>query len=158
MIDKKTEDLIRKQLLKNQETIAVAESVTGGLLQSAFASMQFAMQFFQGGITAYNLGQKIKHLQVDPIYAHSCNCVSERIAKEMALNVCKMFHSTYGIGITGYDTPVPESGNKVHAYYAIAKNGEIKLCKKMIGDGVLTDVKLFYVNQIVESLRGILRK
>lgn len=158
MTAKKTEDLIREQLVKNQETIAVAESVTGGLLQSAFASMQFALQFFQGGITAYNLGQKVKHLQVDPIYAQSCNCVSERIAKEMALNVCKMFHSTYGIGITGYDTPVPESGNQVYAYYAIAKNGEIMVCKKMIGEGVSVGVKLFYVNQIVEALQGILGK
>lgn len=158
MTAKRTEDFIREQLLKNQETIAVAESVTGGLLQSAFASMEFALQFFQGGITAYHLGQKVKHLQVDPIYAQTCNCVSERIAKEMALNVCKMFHSTYGIGITGYDTPVPESGNQVYAYYAIAKNGEIMVYEKMIGKGVSTDVKLFYVNQIVEAFWGIMGK
>lgn len=158
MTDQKTADFIRGQLLKNQETIAVAESVTGGLLQSAFASMQFALQFFQGGITVYNLGQKVKHLHIDPIYAQSCNCVSERIAKEMALNVCKAFHSTYGLGITGYDTPVPESGNRVFAYYAIAKNGTIVLFKKLNAKGSSDEVKFFYINSIVEALKGILGK
>lgn len=156
MIDSKREDFIREQFLKHNETIAIAESVTGGLLQSAFASMQFAMQFFQGGITAYNLGQKVKHLHVDPIHAQASNCVSGRVAEEMALHVCELFHSNYGIAITGYDTAVPESGNAIFAFYAIAKNGVIKVIERMNADGGSAEVKSFYIRRIMESLMRIM--
>src|SRR5690606_38898282 len=60
-------------LLKRNETIAVAESVTSGLMQVAFSSAQGAIGFYQGGITAYNIAQKYKHLNVEPIYALACN-------------------------------------------------------------------------------------
>src|SRR4051812_38795900 len=100
---------LKDALLAKQETISVAESVTSGLLQAAFSSAEKAMQIFQGGITTYNLGQKYRHLLVDPIHASACNCVSERVAQEMALHVCELFSSNWGIGITGYASPVPES-------------------------------------------------
>lgn len=49
----------------------------------------------------------------------------------MALSVCSMFSSDWGIGITGYATPVPESGNKVYAYFAIARKGNIIAADKI---------------------------
>ena len=78
---------------------------------------------FQGGLTVYNLGQKCRHLGVNPIQALECNCVSDKVAVEMAISVCKLFTSDWGIAITGYSTPVPESDNKLFAYFAIAFQG-----------------------------------
>lgn len=40
----------------------------------------------------------------------------------MAMNVCGLFNSDWGIGITGYATAVKESGNKLYCFYAIAFN------------------------------------
>ena len=79
---------IGKKLLKKKETIAVAESVTSGLLQFAFSTMKDASCFYQGGITTFNIGQKFKHLQVDPVHALAVNCVSQKVADEMAQQVC----------------------------------------------------------------------
>ena len=62
-------EYIGKILKKKKETLAIAESVTAGVLQFALASITDASQFFQGGITAYNLGQKCRHLLVEPIHA-----------------------------------------------------------------------------------------
>ena len=78
-----------KKLLKRKQTIAVAESVTSGLLQFALSCIPDAARFFQGGITAYNIAQKFKHLRVEPLHALSVNCVSPKVAKEMALHVCE---------------------------------------------------------------------
>src|SRR5436190_21131457 len=111
--DKKVLERLGKKLLKKKQTVAVAESVTSGLLQFAFSCIPDAASFFQGGITAYNIAQKFKHLQVEPLHALSVNCVSSKVAKEMALHVCQLYSSDWGIGITGYASPVPESGNKV---------------------------------------------
>jgi PncC family amidohydrolase len=78
-------------LIERQQTIAVAESVTSGNVQVSLASATDATKFFQGGITAYNLGQKSRHLNVDPINAMACNCVAEQVAHEMAVGACKLF-------------------------------------------------------------------
>jgi PncC family amidohydrolase len=102
-----------------------------GLLQFAFSCIPDAACFFQGGITAYNIAQKFKHLQVEPLHALSVNCVSVKVAKEMALHVCQLYSSDWGIGITGYASPVPESGNKVFAFFAITYRGTIKSSGKI---------------------------
>lgn len=145
---------IRDYLLKNKETLAVAESVTSGLLQAALAMVPDASKYFQGGITAYNLGQKYRHLLVEPIHAEDCDCVSQKVASTMALNVCPMFCSDWGIGISGYATPVKESGDNLYAYTAIAFNGKLISEKKWTPEE--TDpqkVQLFYVNSVISDLK-----
>lgn len=115
---------IKQYMLKHKETLAVAESVTSGQLQAAFSLAEEATSFYQGGITAYNLGQKSRHLKIDPIQGEASNCVSEQITIEMAEHVCELFSSNWGIGITGYAAPVPELKIKtLHAYYAFSHNG-----------------------------------
>lgn len=116
---------VREGLLGKNKTIATAESVTSGLLQYAFSTIPDASQFFQGGLTAFNLAQKAKHLNVEPIHAQAVNCVSIKVAKEMAMHCCELFLSNWGLGITGYASPVPESDNKCFAYFAIAFEGKI---------------------------------
>ncbi len=153
MLSKKKADIIKEHMLKHEQTIAVAESVTSGLLQFMLCGIDGAEQFFQGGITTYNLGQKCTHLNVEPIHAKNNNCVSSKIAEQMAINVCRLFKSNWGIGVTGYATPVTESGNKLFCHYAICFNEAIKIsekieCKKM------TPVKVqhFYAGQISNTL------
>src|SRR4030095_10082143 len=119
LFDKQTLERIGKKLLRKKQTIAIAESVTSGLLQFAFSNIKDASCFYQGGIAGFNLRQKSKHLQIDPVHASSVNSVSQRVAEEMATHVCVLFKSDWGIGITGYASPEPSSGNKVFAYYAI---------------------------------------
>ena len=80
LYDENLVNTIKDILCQRKQTIAVAESVTAGHLQAALSSAVEASHFFQGGITAYNLGQKCRHLQVNPISAEGCNCVSEEVA------------------------------------------------------------------------------
>jgi PncC family amidohydrolase len=117
---------ISEYLEVHEETLAVAESVTSGLLQSRLSLAKNATMFFQGGVTAYNLGQKVKHLDIDPIVAERCNCVGERIARDMAVNVSRKFNSTWGIAITGYAAPVPAlKVKRCFALFAISRAGTV---------------------------------
>jgi PncC family amidohydrolase len=116
---------IRQLLTGNQQTLAVAESVTAGHLQVALSLAEKAMDFFQGGITTYNIGQKTKHLNIDPIHGQSCDCVSEKVALEMSVAVGPLFSADWGIAITGYASPVPELGiSELFAYYAFSFKGQ----------------------------------
>lgn len=113
------------------ETVSLAESVTSGCLQFSFSQMEKASDFFKGGITAYTIEQKVNLLKVDEQEAQRCNCVSEKIAEQMALHVAQLFGTDWGIAVTGYATPVEESDYKIFAYFSFAYKNEIILSKKL---------------------------
>jgi len=157
LFDHKILESIGEKLLKKKQTIAVAESITSGLLQFAISGIPDAACFFQGGITAYNIAQKFKHLEVEPLHALSVNCVSQKVAKEMAGQVCQLYTSDWGIGITGYASPTPESGNNVFAFFAIAYKGKIKSSGKI--NPPKTDppeLQVLYVNYMLRKLLALL--
>jgi len=152
-INQRTITLVKELLIARRHSVAVAESVTSGGIQEAFSLTQDAMKFYQGGITAYNLGQKAKHLRVDPIEADAHNCVSENIAVVMARNVCRLFSSDWGIAVTGYDSPLPEAGvTTLYACYAISFRSK-KIAKGTIYAEKLPqiNVRWFYINTIMEA-------
>jgi len=158
MFNKKDVSVLSRYMLDHEETLSVAESVTSGHLQAAISLANNARKFFEGGITAYNLGQKSRHLHLNPIHAEANNCVSERIAHEMAVNVCKLFSSDWGIGITGYAAPVPECDiTTLFAFYAISYRGNVLRSKRITCKKKQVHiVQEFYVNTILLDFSRIL--
>jgi len=150
---------IKEILTETGSTISIAESVTGGYIQSAFSDAKDATVFFQGGITVYNLGQKTKHLGIDPIKGEKYNCVSEDIAVQMAKGSVKLFNSDVAISITGYASPVPEEGiDSIYAY------GAVVVKELTIGSFELTSkqkepekVKKDYCGQMIERTFKLLK-
>lgn len=158
LIESKKLDKIHNALVKSGETISVAESVTTGLLQFSLAQAECANEFYQGGITTYNLGQKYRHLKVEPIHAEASNCVSEKVSREMATNVCQLFNSDWGIAVTGYATDVPESGYKIFAFFSISHKGKIVANRKMSPvkkEGF--EAQKYYVTTIIDQLIKLLK-
>jgi nicotinamide-nucleotide amidase len=149
---------IKDYLLAHKESIAVAESVTSGHLQAAFSLADGATQFFQGGITAYNIGQKSRHLKIDPIHGIESNCVSPKIAREMALHTLELFSCNWSVAITGYAAPVPELN--IHdrfAFYAIAHHNKIVASEKIEAfETDLYKVQVHYTNVVLQKLRVLL--
>lgn len=118
-------------LRDRNEKISIAESVTSGFVQLAFSQMPNAKEFFEGGITAYTIDQKVDQLSIDYGEAKAVNCVSKNVTETMALNVARRFGTQWSIATTGYCTPVPESDNDIFAYYAISYKGEIILSERI---------------------------
>jgi len=144
---------IRDFMLAKRYTLAVAESVTSGHLQVAMSTAEDASIFFQGGITTYNIHQKYVQLHIDPTHAISCNCVSSQVSEEMAENVCKLFGSDWGIGITGYATPVPSDPSMpLYALASIAFKGRAIKTDVLIAESEDPfSVQVEYVNKILEN-------
>lgn len=100
--------------------IAVVESVTGGQLQAAMTSVSGASKYFVGGVTAYNIDQKVKLLGVDREHAASVNCVSAEVAQQMLAGVLVMFDADFAVATTGYAEPWPEASvAEPFAYVAV---------------------------------------
>lgn len=159
MFDKKLLQNLSWQLTGHQQTIAVAESVTSGMLQAALSLAPDATQFFQGGITAYNLQQKTRLLNIDPRTALPCNSVSEGIAGDMALHVCALFSSDWGIGVTGYATPMPEVGlEEIFTCYAFAFKDQVIKTGTIYAEIMdVQEVQRWYVGQILQQLEIVVK-
>lgn len=91
-----------KFLEDNNMTISVAESMTSGNLQRFLTSNDGSSKYFEGGITAYNINQKVKHLKVNRKIAEPVDYVSQEVADQMALGVSRMFETRMSVSTTGY--------------------------------------------------------
>ncbi len=151
-------DGIRNHMLAAGHSLSVAESVTSGHLQAAFSLATEASRFFHGGITVYNLGQKARHLHIDPIFAMSCNSVSQQIADAMALNTIRLFTSDWSIAVTGYASPLPENGiHDLFAFFAIASRDNVVSRGRIESrDKGMLAVQVHYVNVILERFHNFL--
>jgi nicotinamide-nucleotide amidase len=85
--------------------LAVAESLTCGRVQAKIGEISGASEFFLGGITAYSLDEKVRHLGVDRAAAKKVDCVSADVAGQMACGACRLFGSDLGVATTGYAEP-----------------------------------------------------
>ena len=150
---------IKDFFISKHETLATAESVTSGHIQAALSLASMATAFFQGGVTVYNINQKTRLLNIDSVHALSCNCVSEKVASEMAINAAKLFKSHWAIAITGYAAPVPELGiNQLFAFWAACHQGEIVAVEKIMASNDKPDaVQLFYTNEVLRDFNKILQ-
>ncbi len=104
------EDLKRLMLAPPRLTLAVGESVTCGRLQARIGAISGASNFFLGGLTAYTIAQKVRHLGVDRAQAERVDAVSPEIAVQMARGACAFFGSDLALATTGYAEPAPERG------------------------------------------------
>lgn len=148
-------ECIGNYLQASEETVATAESVTAGFLQFSFSQVKDASKIFKGGMTVYTLEEKVKFLQVDEKEAEACDCVSQNISDTMALNIARSFGTDWGIAVTGYATPVKESGFKLFAYFSFSYKGGIVLSRKMDLNSRKDSVsaQLCYTEFILESLK-----
>lgn len=106
-------------------TVAAAESLTAGNVQARIATVSGASNYFLGGITAYTLEQKVRHLGVDRATAEKVDCVSAEVAEQMARGVCGLFGADWGVATTGYAEPAKERGIAApFAWWAVARRGE----------------------------------
>jgi nicotinamide-nucleotide amidase len=104
--DSETIEVILGQVLtKNNQTLATAESCTGGKLAQLITSIAGASAYFRGSVVTYATDTKISTLGVslETIKEHSV--VSLQVAKEMALGVQKLMKSDFAIATTGNAGP-----------------------------------------------------
>ncbi len=92
-------------LRAHDQTLAVAESCTGGLLSNAFTDIPGASQTFTGSVVCYSEEAKIEHLAIPEIILQQHGIVSAETAVAMATGVAEKYSSDYGLSATGFAGP-----------------------------------------------------
>ena len=98
------------ELRRRGESLAVAESLTGGGLGAAITSIPGSSDVFSGGVIAYDLAVKVGLLKVPRTLIEECGVVSEEVAIAMADGLFELFGTTWAISTTGVAGPGPSAG------------------------------------------------
>ena len=99
------EAAVLRLLQARGQTLAVAESLTGGMLGGRLSGVAGASQSFVGGFIVYNNGQKQSLLGVDPWAIAEHTEVSEVIAMQMAAGARDKANAHWALSLTGYAGP-----------------------------------------------------
>lgn len=108
---------ILSALQERGETLAVAESLTGGLLAAAFVEVPGASRVFRGGIVAYATELKAKLLGVPPPLLSSHGPVDPAVAAALAAGARERCGSDWAAATTGVAGPDPQAGQPVGRVY-----------------------------------------
>jgi len=129
--DKSLIQLIADKLQANHQTLATAESCTGGYIAHLITSLTGSSTYFKGSIVAYSNEIKHKLLHVQTQTLENYGAVSQQVVEEMAKNILSVCQTDYSIAVSGIAGPDGGSEQKPvgTVWIAIAnKNNVISQC------------------------------
>ncbi len=106
------QELVHNLLTERGQTLATAESCTGGTIAARFTAMPGASAYFRCGVVSYSNEAKIGLLGVDPAALERFGAVSEQVARQMAEGVRRAADSDYAVATTGIAGPAGGSAGK----------------------------------------------
>ncbi len=98
-------DVLFYLLSSRMETVAVAESCTGGLLSKLLTDRSGSSAVFRGGAVVYSNEAKTDVLGADPADIEQKGAVSREVVGSIAAGATRVFGSDYGIGVSGVAGP-----------------------------------------------------
>jgi nicotinamide-nucleotide amidase len=125
------QELILELLNKQQKTLSLAESCTGGNISRMITEIPGSSSAYLGGVVSYSNKLKIKLLGVNSSTLENYGAVSEETALEMASGALKHLGSDFSVAVTGIAGPDGGSEEKPVGTVWIALAGpDFKLAKK----------------------------
>ena len=140
------------------ETVAAAESLTGGLVAAALTDVPGASNAFRGGVVAYATEHKAQLLGVDVGILKKHGPVYAPVAAAMAEGVRNRLGATIGVSTTGVAGPGPQDGHPA---------GTVHVAVSLVGDTVVRtmalagnrdEVRRLTVERVLGLLLGRLRE
>jgi nicotinamide-nucleotide amidase len=133
------EDVVGQLLLKKQQTLALAESCTGGLISHRITRVAGSSVYYVGGAVTYSNQEKIRALGVNPATLERFGAVSRETALEMSQGIRQRTGASIALSVTGVAGPSGGSPEKpvgtVWVSIAHARGHDAKLLTLL----VLTD-------------------
>ena len=142
-------------LTSRGQTLAVAESLTGGGLGFALTQVPGASAVFLGGIISYTTEVKVRELSVGQSIIDQYKVVSEEVAIEMAEGAKSKFATTWAISTTGVAGPGDYQGVREGTVW-IAIRGPINQSLTLTLDGGRDGVRQGAISSAIGTFARIL--
>jgi nicotinamide-nucleotide amidase len=101
-------------------TVAVAESLTGGLIGAELTAVTGSSDFFLGSVVTYSTSSKHDVVGVDDAILAGPGAVSEEAAAALANGAARLFGAAIGLSATGVAGPAEQDGKPVGTVYVSA--------------------------------------
>jgi nicotinamide-nucleotide amidase len=122
------QDLLRR-LVARGETLATAESLTGGLLAATIVDVPGASNAYRGGLVVYATDLKATLAGVPSPLLEAHGPVDPSVAAALAAGARERCHADWGVATTGVAGPDPQGGQPVgRVFVAVAgpDGGEVR--------------------------------
>ncbi len=149
---------ILDQLRAHGDTVAVAESLTGGLVAAALTDIPGASASFRGGVVTYATELKAALLGVDPGMLARHGAVYPAVAAAMAVGVRERLGVTYGVATTGVAGPEPADGQPVGTVHVAVSAADDTVVRTIALSGDRHDIRRLAVEHALGLLLGLLRE
>ena len=106
------EEVVEQLLLEKKQTLALAESCTGGLISRRITRIAGSSAYYYGGAVTYSNDAKMKFLGVKPTTLAEHGAVSEETAMEMSQGIRSRTGASIGLSVTGVAGPSGGSKEK----------------------------------------------
>ncbi|SFL97324.1 CinA family protein [Streptomyces pini] len=113
-----------KLLADRGQTVAAAESLTGGLVAAELTAAPGASATVRGSVTAYATEVKHQVLGVDGGLLRERGAVDAEVARQMAAGVRRALGTDWGVATTGVAGPEPQDGKPVGMVYVAVAGPE----------------------------------
>ncbi|HET7433286.1 MAG TPA: competence/damage-inducible protein A [Thermoanaerobaculia bacterium] len=154
--DDTLERVIGRMLVERGETVAVAESCTGGLLGSRITDIAGSSVYFMGGAICYTAAAKTDMAGVDAQLIREHGEVSEPVAIALARGIRERFKTTWGVGVTGIAGPTGGTAEKPVGTVHVAISGPVDMHRKLLWQGPRMIIKQYSTQQALDLLRRCL--
>jgi nicotinamide-nucleotide amidase len=110
--DTSLENVIGELLIQKSNTLATAESCTGGSIAKLITSVPGSSRYFRGSVVAYDNSVKVDFLNVDINTIEKYGAVSQQVVEEMAFGIRNRMNVNYAIATSGIAGPDGGTVNK----------------------------------------------
>jgi nicotinamide-nucleotide amidase len=145
-------------LTQTGETVAAAESLTGGLVAAALTDVPGASNAFRGGVVAYATELKAQVLGVDVSVLKRHGPVYAPVAAAMAEGVRQRLGATVGVATTGVAGPGPQDGHPAGTVHIAVSLAGDTVVRTMALAGNRDEVRRLTVERVLGLLLGRLRE
>jgi nicotinamide-nucleotide amidase len=149
---------IIRLLMRTGETVAAAESLTGGLVAAALTDVPGASNVFRGGVIAYATELKAQVLGVDVAMLKKHGPVYAPVASAMAEGVRQRLGATFGVATTGVAGPGPQDGQPAGTVHIAVSLAGDTVVRTMALAGDRDEVRRLTVERVLGLLLGRLRE
>lgn len=137
-----------------QQTLSVAESLTGGRLAAAVTAVPGASAVFLGGVVSYATDLKVRLLGVPASLVEQHGVVSAECARAMATGVRDLTGSTYALSTTGVAGPDSQEGHPVGTVFVGLAGPDGAVAESLVLPGDRLQVVDETVRRAVATLVG----
>lgn len=135
-------------------TVSCAESLTAGLICSAFADIPGSGEVLRGGVVSYATDAKASVLGVNDDLLELVGPVDPATALAMAERVRTMFDSTLGLSATGVAGPTGQDGHDPGEVYVALSDGQAKIVQRLALEGERNEIRA----QSVKAALGLVEE